>query len=271
MERIIDRLVKTFRLGSVGMLPLFVPAFLVYFTSPIQNSKIITEVEVSNPAAIEAAQEAYFEENLQGLYQELNLEEKGLRYPVFYKALIGHLNLKDRQEISEKSIVTIVDFEKPSAQKRLWILDLDNRKVVFHTYVAHGRGSGDNVARIFSNVTDSHMSSLGFYVTAETYYGQHGLSLKLEGKDKGLNCKALERNIVVHGAEYVSEDFIRQQGRLGRSHGCPALPVEETAAIIDIIKDRTVLYLNGPTEGYSSELINPIVAKNQFLEESFTL
>jgi hypothetical protein len=272
MERIIDRIAKTFRLGSVGMLPLFVPALLTYFTSPVEQTKVINTIEVSNVAVIEAVQQAYFQENLQGLYQEMKLEQKGLSYPVFYKALIGQINLKDRQEISEKPIITIVDFEKPSTQKRLWILDLATREVKFHTYVAHGRGSGDNIAQVFSNITDSHMSSLGFYVTADTYYGQHGLSLKLEGKEEGLNSKALERNIVVHGAEYVSEDFIRQQGRLGRSHGCPALPVEDTAAIIDVIKDRTVLYLNGPTqEGYSSELINPAVAKNYFLQESFTL
>jgi hypothetical protein len=251
----------------MGLLPLFIPFFLSSSGSTIQPTAASPDSEKSHSSSIAAIQDAYFEENLRDLYQDLNLAPKGLNYEVFSKGYVGYLNLKGRQELSEKPIITIVDFEKPSTQKRLWILDLNTREVLFHTYVAHGRGSGDNIAQVFSNINDSHMSSLGFYVTAQTYYGQHGLSLKLEGKDKELNCKALERNIVVHGAKYVSEDFIRQHGRLGRSHGCPALPEEITATVIDLIKDQTTLFIHGKPESFTSDHLDQSFAKTEFFKQ----
>jgi hypothetical protein len=274
MERIISHFAKSLRLGSVGMLPLFIPFLLTYFTSPVEEVAPVAETVVTslsaieNSASIEAAQDAYFQENIQGMYEDMNLDSLNLNFEVFEEAVIGYMNLKGRQELSQKPVITIVDFEKPSVEKRLWVLNLQDREVLFHTYVAHGRGSGNDLATTFSNINESFMSSLGFYVTAGTYFGKHGLSLKLEGKDKNINCKALERNIVVHGAEYVSDEFIREHGRLGRSHGCPALPVEETAAIIEVIKDKTCLYLNGSAKDYVSEHLNPALARMQFFKEN---
>jgi hypothetical protein len=264
MERIMMQLIGSRKLLSMGLLPLFVPFIISSSVSLVQPSAASNELLLNNPEVEIAFQELYFQEKIHDLYQEMDLSSMGLSFEVFSRGYIGYLNLKDRQALSAKPILTLVDFEKPSTEKRLWILDLDNREVLVHTLVAHGRGSGDTIARFFSNIVDSHMSSLGFYVTAGTYYGQHGLSLKLEGKDKDFNCRALERHIVVHGARYVSQECIRQHGRLGRSHGCPALPTEETAAIIELIKDQTTFFIHGPEENYESEHLNQATARQAF-------
>ena len=166
---------------------------------------------------------------------EMDLRGKGLKLDIYRKAMIGYQNLKQFNKISsDKSILSIVDFSKSSRHKRLWIIDLNNKKLLFHSLVAHGQGSGGDMAKAFSNKVNSHQSSLGFYVTGNTYMGKHGLSLKLTVWTPALTLNAYERAIVVHGADYVSKDFIKRQGRLGRSHGCPAIPVELNNKIIDI-------------------------------------
>ena len=126
-------------------------------------------------------------------------------------------------------MLTLIDFSRPSQHKRLWVINVEKGKVLFHTLVAHGKASGADVPMAFSNKDGSEMSSLGFYRTAPTTYtGKHGLSLKLVGLDPGFNTNAESRAVVVHGADYVCEDFVKAHGRLGRSQGCPALPVAET-------------------------------------------
>ena len=126
--------------------------------------------------------------------------------------------------MQNQRILSIIDFTKPSSQKRLYILDVTNFKLLFNTYVAHGQNTGQEYASKFSNKAESFQSSLGFYVTTGTYMGKNGFSMQLDGVEKGFNDQADERAIVMHGAPYVSEDFIRQRGYLGRSHGCPAVP-----------------------------------------------
>ncbi|MEO8795875.1 MAG: murein L,D-transpeptidase catalytic domain family protein, partial [Daejeonella sp.] len=165
----------------------------------------------------------------------------------------------------------IVDFNKPSTKKRLWIVDLDNNKLLFNTLVAHGQGSGDDLAQNFSNLENSHQSSLGFYVTSDIYSGKHGLSMKLDGMDAGFNTNAKDRSVVVHGAAYVSQDFIKTHGRLGRSYGCPALPVEMTKTIIDHIKGKTTLYINGPAKTYKSKFADLNQAVNSFITTANTV
>ena len=140
-----------------------------------------------------------------------------------------------------KPVLALIDYSKPSTQRRLWVVDMETRTVLFHELVAHGRGTGDNLATKFGNDEGSHRSSLGVFVTAETYSGKHGYSLRLDGLDAGLNDKARERAIVIHGADYVSDAFAKKQGRLGRSHGCPALDLEVAKKVIDTIKDGAVL------------------------------
>ncbi|MCB2376148.1 murein L,D-transpeptidase catalytic domain family protein [Hymenobacter sp. BT635] len=220
------------------------------------------ETKMPTPKALQAA---FFDQRLHDLYRDLNVEAQGLRYEVFEKAVTGYFNLKNDGKLSDKQLLTVVDFELPSTEKRLWVLDLETKQTVFHTLVAHGHNSGENVATNFSNENESNMSSLGFYVTQAEYVGKHGRSLKLNGVDEGYNDNALMRSVVMHGADYVSEEFIRQNGRLGRSLGCPALPMDQYAQIIDTVGNGTCLFLNGNDSSYSSKYLNQDVAMNTLL------
>ena len=197
------------------------------------------------------------ESTARDLYTSLGAEQQGLRFEVFQKALTGYLNLKQAGRLSEnQQRLTVVDFDLPSTEKRLWVLDLAEHKVLFHTLVAHGHNSGENEASSFSNTDQSNMSSLGFYVTGHEYEGKHGHSLRLQGLDEGFNTNALARSVVMHGADYVSEAFIKQNGRLGRSLGCPALPMDQYSQIIDAVKGGSCLFLNKSDAGYASKYLN---------------
>ena len=144
-------------------------------------------------------------------------------------------------------ILSVIDYGLPSTEKRLWVFDMSSRRLLFHELVAHGRNSGDDVAVRFSNDEGSLMSSLGSFVTGSTYLGKNGYSLRLRGMEPGLNDRAEARTIVMHGAPYVNDDVSRALGRLGRSHGCPALRPEIAHTVIDTIKDHTLLYAWHPT------------------------
>ncbi len=210
------------------------------------------------PAARQAYYQAAFEQQTAQLYARLGLGPSGLALPVFREGLVGYYNLRSRSPSAAPPVLTLIDFGRPSQQKRLWVIDVARAKVLFHTLVAHGKASGGDVPVAFSNKDGSEMSSLGFYRTAPTTYtGKHGLSLKIRGLDPGFNTNAESRAVVVHGADYVCADFVKAHGRLGRSQGCPALPVAETAAIVQAIKGGSVVYLHGPaTAGYHSQWLN---------------
>lgn len=167
----------------------------------------------------------------------------------FTKALEGFYSLKEKGMIT-KDILTLVDFSLSSNVKRLWVIDLSTNTVLFHSLVAHGRNTGDEFANAFSNAAKSYKSSLGFYATGEVYTGKNGKSLKLDGLEPGINNAARARGVVVHGADYVSESFIRNHQRLGRSQGCPVLPVELTDEIINTIKDKSCLFIYHPSGDY---------------------
>lgn len=194
------------------------------------------------------------------LYQVIGLNEKGLPYNVFEKALTGYYNLRNRGMLSNRSILTIADFDQLSTKKRLYIINLDEKKIVLNTWVAHGQNSGADEAISFSNTNNSFASSLGFYVTGETYNGTHGRSLKLDGMDEGFNNNARSRSIVVHGAQYVSQGTINALGRLGRSQGCPAVAPEVRDLVIDNISNRTVLFINKSQSKYNSKLLDEQLA-----------
>jgi hypothetical protein len=174
-------------------------------------------------------------------------------------ALAGYELLLEAQSISRPEVITIIDFSLPSDKERLWVLDLIQGKVLFHCLVSHGRNSGEIMAENFSNTPGSNTSSPGFYVTGETYIGKHGLSLTLDGLEMGINDKARARAIVIHGADYVSADFIRKYGRLGRSFGCPAVPKELSEEIIQTIKGGSCLFIYVPKTSYTS--ISQIICK----------
>lgn len=188
---------------------------------------------------------------ISNVYEKIHFPKNGtLRFEVFRSAFYGYLNLLEDGKIERENILSICDFTMSSNKKRLWIIDLKNKKVLYHSLVAHGMGSGEEFATQFSNIQDSHQSSLGFYITQETYSGNNGYSLKLNGVDRSFNNNAYDRAIVIHGAEYVSEQFAKNNQRLGRSHGCPALPTETATAIIDKIKNGTCLFIYHTANNY---------------------
>ena len=210
---------------------------------------------------VDFSPQAQFNQELRTTYQALGAEQEGLRFETFAKAMTGYLNLHQAGKLSEKKqVLTVIDFDLPSTEKRLWVLDLAKNEILFHTLVAHGHNSGENEATTFSNTDQSNMSSLGFYATGGEYEGKHGHSLRLEGLDEGFNTNAAARSVVMHGADYVSEDFIKQNGRLGRSLGCPALPLDQYSQIIDAVDGGTCLFLNKSDAGYSSRFLNQQVA-----------
>jgi len=165
----------------------------------------------------------------------------------FSKALEGYYLLKSKGLI-KKEFLTIIDFSLSSRIKRMWIIDMNQNKIILNSLVAHGKNSGQEYAKEFSNKNQSNKSSLGFFATGEVYQGKHGLSLKLDGLEKGINDNARKREVVVHGADYVSENFIKNHKRLGRSQGCPAVPVELSKKIIEIIKDKSCLFIYHPSK-----------------------
>ncbi len=147
----------------------------------------------------------------------------------------------------DSPMLTIIDYSRPSTERRFWVFDLEHRRLLFKELVAHGQGTGDNIALHFSNEVGSHATSLGLFRTvAEPYNGKHGYSLRLDGLEPGFNDRARERMIIIHGAWYVSEDFARSNGRLGRSWGCPALDIAVARRVIDTIRGGSLLFAYGP-------------------------
>lgn len=191
-------------------------------------------------------------------YDEMNLREAGLDQQVFAMAMNGFEKLRNSGKTGADSVLAIVDFTKPSSEKRLFVIDLKKKALAYHTYVTHGKNSGVEYATRFSNRPESHMSSLGFYITKKTYQGSNGYSLQLDGCEKGVNDKALSRAIVMHAAAYASEQIAKGRGYIGRSFGCPAVPEPLNRPIIDKLKDGNVLFMYYPDQDYlkKSALIN---------------
>ena len=187
---------------------------------------------------------------MKSVYDSLSLDHSGLSREAFEFGLRGLRSLIQDGAVQNDSIVTICDFSRPSSEKRLYIIDLNHYRVLFNTWVAHGRNSGREMANSFSNTMSSNKSSMGFYRTAGTYQGGNGYSLRLEGLERGVNDKALQRAIVVHGADYVSPGFLQSNGFMGRSFGCPAVSAREARPIINTIKGGTCLFIYTPDRKY---------------------
>lgn len=180
-------------------------------------------------------------ENL--VYSKLNSNNFILPKEYVFSEALKRFNSLREKGLVKKNILTLIDFTLSSNTKRFWVINLDTNTILFCSYVAHGRNTGDEFANAFSNNINSFKSSLGVYTTGEVYNGKHGKSLRLDGLDKGINDNARERGIVIHAADYVSDSFIKSNKRLGRSQGCPALPYELTGNIIDVIKDKSCLFI----------------------------
>jgi hypothetical protein len=194
--------------------------------------------------------------SMKSVYDSLRLDTRGLSREAFEYAKEGFEKLKAQHKVKNNDVITVIDFSLPSNKKRMFIIDLDDYKVLFNTLVSHGMNTGTERATNFSNENSSHKSSPGFYVTRETYIGKHGLSLRLDGMERGINDKALERGIVVHGASYVNESIANARGWIGRSHGCPAVPDQLSTPIINTIKNGTVLFIYHPSYVQRSALLN---------------
>jgi hypothetical protein len=217
----------------------------------------VTIAATAAPVVIKSATQL-LEEEATGLYQSMNLKKFGLSRKAFEYAWRGYKQLLQNKKICKDQVLSICDFSQSSRRKRFYIIDVESKKILINTWVAHGRNSGGEYARAFSNKPESHQSSLGFYVTRNTYYGGHGLALKIEGLEKNINDLADERNIVIHGSNYVGASFLRQSRINGRSFGCPAVPAKENAKVIQTIKGGSCLFIYHPTKTYiqNSKVLN---------------
>lgn len=196
------------------------------------------------------------------LYQSLS--EPALPLAALKSSIEVYQRLEEEGQIINDRVITIIDFTKPSNLERLFVIDLVKGEVIYKSLVAHGENSGEKYATSFSNTPDSHQSSLGYYLTGKSYVGRHGHSLLLDGLEKGINDNARNRAVVIHGAAYVSHNYIKSKGRLGRSFGCPALPQETASAIIETIQEKSLLFIYSIDRNYcmnssffSSSISNP--------------
>jgi hypothetical protein len=197
-------------------------------------------------AADRPADAAFVAESLATLERNLSALEDGPSRAALGAALEAYERAVELGAVANEQLLTVIDYTMPSLKPRLWVLDVQAPAIVFRELVAHGRGSGANMATQFSNEHDSHMTSLGLFVTESSYMGSNGYSLRLRGLDKGVNDNAFDRAIVIHGAPYVNATTARQVGRLGRSWGCPAVRLDIARPLIDVIKGGTVVFAHGP-------------------------
>lgn len=212
----------------------------------INKIEIIVETKfLKNTSGVSSSEE---------LYNSISFEtDHKIQFDVFAKALLGFENLKKAGKLDQNAhLLTICDFSMSSNSKRLWVIDTEEKKVLFNSLVAHGKNTGEEFATNFSNTESSLQSSMGFYITESTYNGDNGYSLKLLGMDKGFNDAAYKRAVVMHGADYVSEEFAAAHKRIGRSWGCPAIPRSLTEPIINTIKGKNCLFIYYPDENYLS-------------------
>jgi hypothetical protein len=222
-------------------------AFLLMSTN-VFFSKVNVDTEIFKNKALSVNEGL----NVEEIYNNLHSANFSLpKLESFKEALNGFYKLK-AQGLVGKNILTLIDFSLSANTKRLWVIDLDTDTILLHSLVAHGRNTGQEYANSFSNAAESYKSSLGFYVTGEIYNGKHGKSLKLDGLERGINDNARNRAVVIHGANYVSDSFIQNNKRLGRSLGCPAVPVEITDELIRTIKNKSCLFIYYPSESYKN-------------------
>ncbi len=229
-----------FNLASISL-------FLTLLLGPVASVEIQRKLVVLPLTTLVTLDSAYRQ-----VYTDCGLTGK-LDYGIFHRALTGASMLMT----SKKDVLTIIDFTKPSGEKRFFVIDLKNRKLLYQTLVAHGKNSGEIYCTRFSNKPRSLQSSPGFYLTAESYSGKYGYSLRLDGLEPGINDMARSRAIVIHGAFYVCQQYVDDFGYIGQSFGCPALPAGVTRGVIDAIKDGSCLYIHTDNESYLSHSILP--------------
>lgn len=255
--------IKTVSMKLIHINPAyFAITCLLFLQIPILiagNSKPLHLVPVhSDATTVIKSLDAELLETADSIYNVMDLGATGLDNEAFQLAYKGYTKLLQEGVVAKTDLLTIADFSKASSEKRLFVLDVAHEKILYNTLVAHGRNSGLKYATDFSNKPESNKSSLGFYLTLDTYYGGNGYSLKLQGLEKGINDKAYKRAIVIHGSNYANPSYASSNGFLGRSFGCPALPSKQAAPIINTIKNGSVLFIYHPTNKYvaASSLLN---------------
>ncbi|ELR69669.1 hypothetical protein C900_04894 [Fulvivirga imtechensis AK7] len=187
---------------------------------------------------------------VESTYNLLKYEGKKPDFELYKRGIVGYLNLKKQNKLSNSKYLTLIDFRLSSNKKRMWVIDIKQNKVVYHSLVAHGRNTGNEFAKVFSNTPNSNSSSLGFYLTAETYYGKHGLSLRLDGMEPGFNNNARKRAVVMHSADYVDKSYTEAYGRIGRSFGCPSIPIDGHKELIGKLANNSCLFIYYPDKEY---------------------
>jgi len=234
------------------------PAVAPVTAKAVTGEKEETSNGIVSASAAKAAELRMVVSQAVMLYSNMKLEKQGLDAKAFEYAWRGYYNLLKKGLIRKRTVLSICDFSQSCCSKRMYVIDVQHRKLLFRTYVAHGQNSGEEYATTFSNEPDSYKSSLGFYVTNKVYYGRNGLSLRLSGVDSGYNDLALKRNIVLHGSSYVGDKYMQNFGTLGTSLGCPALPSAISGRIIRAVRDGSCLFIYHPTQQYleNSIIIN---------------
>lgn len=180
--------------------------------------------------------------NIKDLYNELNAAQYNLSFTAFRYAYIGYQSMRKQRKLNDKDLFSIIDFTKDCNTKRFYTIDLEKMKILYYTYVAHGKKSGERIPTSFSDVVESNKSSIGFYITGDTYNGSNGYSLMLHGDEKGYNSNLAKRSVVIHTADYANENYIARNGRMGRSLGCPILPENIYKQVINTIKEKTMIF-----------------------------
>lgn len=250
---------RTMKLFRTNLVYLTISAF-VFLQIPIliagsnpKDRKIPSNFSTNSVVASAKSAEEIITEKADSIYDTLQLLQAGLKEEAFELAYKGYYKLLEEGMVSRTEVLTIADFSKSSSENRFYVIDIAEGKILFQTLVAHGRNSGLNYATEFSNKPESKKSSLGFYLTLQTYFGGNGYSLKLKGLEKGINDKAYDRAIVLHGSDYVTAGFANSNGYLGRSLGCPAVPAKLTAGIINTIKNGSVMFIYHPSKQYQAQ------------------
>ena len=237
-------------LGCLSLSFAFFPALQAGSKNATINTASYSDSKVSVAANTATTDESSNLYAATALYDSLNLGGMGLSFDAMQYAYKGYQKLLNRHALGDNAdVLTVVDFSQSSHKKRMYIIDVKNKKVLFNTYVAHGKNSGLDYAEAFSNIPESLQSSLGFYVTKNTYNGKHGLSLRLDGKDRGFNDNAEERAVVVHGADYIGDQRLASS-YMGRSFGCPAVPQAQASKVINYIKNGSCLFIYHPSKNY---------------------
>lgn len=235
-------------------LPLVLFSLMSFEPISLQNEIVNKATLVDNvstdPKLLAEKAKAELDAKCKSFYECLDFSKFSLpQFESFSKAFEGYEQLKLQGKI-ENEVLTIVDFSLSSKEERMWVIDMKTKEVIFQSLVAHGRNSGFEFAENFSNQSESYKSSLGFYLTGEEYQGKHGTSLRLDGMEFGINDNARDRAVVIHGADYVTKDFVKTHGRLGRSQGCPAVPYAIHKELIATIKNKSVLFIYHPSRNY---------------------